>query len=473
MRDALLLATLLAFLYFAIYNLIIIALLAMSFGEMSWLVRGRQPGRRSLSPSHPGISVLVPAYNEEPLIVSTVASLLVVDYEPLEVVVVDDGSTDGTFARLADAFDLVPLPLGGVLPIATVELRGLFASRSAPGLRVVQKENSGRAGALNAGLAVARHELVAVVDADGVVEPDAFMNALRPFEEDPDDCVAVGGAIRVLDASRVGAGGTVEARVGRRAIAATQVIEYLRGFLGTRIAWSRMNALLIVSGAFGVFRRDTLLAVGGFMPGSLGEDMEATVRLHHQLRPSWPDARVAFVPDAVCWTQAPDTVGGLRSQRMRWQVGLVETMRQHQGMFGRKRYGAAGTLAFPFVALFEALSPIIQIVGYATAVTLLVLDPSTWPYFVLLLVLTLLFGQVQSIMGLLVEELGFRRYGRLGILKLLGWSLLECAWYQPLLVLWKADATVRYIFGRRPSWGAIPRRAFDEAPADAAVPLTR
>ncbi len=473
MRDTLITGSLIAFTFFAVYNLIVLTLLAMSFGEMSWLVRGRQPGRRALPPSRPGISVLVPAFDEELLVVATVASLLAVDYEPLEIVVVDDGSTDATFDRLAEAFDLVPVPLGGPLPIPTAEIQALYASRVAPGLLVVRKANGGRADALNAALGVARQELVAVVDADGLLEPDALASALRPFEEDPDDCVASGGTIRVLGASRVGPGGAVEARVGRRGLAATQVIEYLRGFLGTRIAWSRMNGLLVVSGAFGVFRRDMLLAVGGFMPGSLGEDMELTIRLHHSLRPDWPGARVAFCPDAVCWTQAPDTLGGLRSQRMRWQVGLLETIRLHRGMFGRRRYGAAGTLAFPFVSIFDALAPFFQIVGYAVTIALVLLYPSTWPYLVLLVVGTVLFGLAQSIAALLVEELGFRRYGRLGVAKLLGWSLLECVWFQPLIALWKFDATVRFVFGRRPSWGTIPRRTLEEAPADSAVPLTR
>ena len=474
MTGALELVVVVVFVYFVVYNLFTLALLTMSYGEMSWLVRGRQPGRSGLRPlaQRPGVSVVVPARDEEELVVSTVAALLAQEYEPLEVVVVDDGSTDATFERLAAAFDLVQLPPGGALPLESARVRSLHASRVAPGLRVVRKENGGRADALNVGLGVARHELVAVTDADGVLEPDALARALRPFEEHPDDCVAVGGNIRVLNSSGVVEGRVVDPKVAWGGLAATQVIEYLRGFLGTRIAWSRLNGLALVSGAFGVFRRDTLVAAGGFRRSSLGEDLEVTVRLHHELRPGWPSARIAFVPDAVCWTQAPDTLRGLRTQRIRWQVGLLETMRLHIGMMGRRRFGAVGLLAFPY-AFLEAFAAIFEVVGYSVAIALVVLDPGRWPYLVALFGVTILFGQLQSMTALLVEETGFRRYGRAGMTRLLGWGLLECLWYRPLLALWRTWGTLSLLVGRRPAWGTIPRRAFEEAPAESFAPLTR
>ena len=474
MIGALQIVMVVVFAYFVLYNLFTLTLLALSYGEMSWLVRGRQPGRGGLRPlsQRPGVSILVPAYNEEKLVVSTVGALLEQDYAPLEVVVVDDGSTDATFERLDAAFDLVALPLGGALPLESARVRSVHASRVAPALRVVRKENGGRADALNAGLGVVRHELVAVLDADGILEPDAVARALRPFEEHPDDCLAAAGNIRVVNASSVGDGRVVEPRVAWSGLAATQVIEYLRGFLGTRIAWSRLNGLVLVSGAFGLFRRDTLLAAGGFLRSSLGEDLEVTVRLHHELRPSRPTARIAFVPDAVCWTQAPDTLAGLRTQRVRWQVGLLETILLHRGMTGRRRFGALGILAFPY-AFLEAFAAIVEVLGYAVGITLVVLEPSRWPYLVAFFGVTVLFGQLQSMMALLVEETGFRRYGRAGMTRLLGWSLLECFWYRPLLALWRTWATISLLFGRRPGWGTIPRRAIAEAPAESMVPLTR
>jgi cellulose synthase/poly-beta-1,6-N-acetylglucosamine synthase-like glycosyltransferase len=475
MTNALQILALAIFLYFAVYNTLTLVLLAMSFGETSWLVRGRQPGRSGLRPlaQRPSISLVVPAYNEETVIATTAWASLRQDYAPLEVVVVDDGSTDASFARLNAAFDLVALPLGSALPLECATVRGLYVSRVNPNLRVVQKDNGGRSDAVNAGIGVAGGELVAITDADGILEPDALARALRPFEEHPDDCVAVGGNVRVASASHIAGGTVVEPRVGRGGVAATQVLEYLRGFLGVRIAWSRMNGLAIVSGGFGLFRRDMLLAVGGFFKDTIGEDLEVTLRLHHELRPGWPTARIAFVPDAVCWTQAPDTLRGLKTQRVRWQTGLLQSLRIHDNMIGRRRYGAVGLAAVPYAAFFEATSAFFEIFGLAVVVTLVVLDPSTWPSLVAFFAISLLFGQMQSLMALLIEEVGFRRYGRGGMTRLIGWSLLEIFWYRPLLALWQAWATIRYLLGRRPSWETIPRRSFEGSPADAAVPLSR
>jgi cellulose synthase/poly-beta-1,6-N-acetylglucosamine synthase-like glycosyltransferase len=473
--HALQVAALVIFLYFALYNLLILTLLAMSYGEMSWLVRGRQPGRSGLRPlaQRPGVSLVVPAYNEDELVVTTASALLEQEYAPLEVVVVDDGSTDETFERLNEAFDLVPLPIGGALPLESARVRGFYVSRIAPALRVVQKDNGGRADAVNAGVSLARNELVAVTDADSILEPDALERVLRPFEEHPDDCIAAGGNVRVVNASEIEHGRVVVPRVSWHGLAATQVIEYLRGFLGTRIAWSRMNGLPIVSGAFGLFRRDTLITVGGLRKGSLGEDIEVTLRLHHELRPNWPSARVEFVPDAVCWTQAPDTLGGLRTQRIRWQIGLLQALRLHGGMFGRRRYGAVGLLAVPYGCLFEAIAAIVEVLGYIVVITLVIREPSSWPYLVAFFGIAVLFGQAQSFIALLIEETAFRRYGRAGMTRLLGWSLLEVFWYRPLLALWRTWATIEHLIGRRSAWGTIPRRTLDEAPAESVAPLTR
>jgi cellulose synthase/poly-beta-1,6-N-acetylglucosamine synthase-like glycosyltransferase len=473
--DVLQIAALVIFLYFAVYNILTLALLVASFGEMSWLVRGRQPGRSGLRPlaQRPSISVVIPAYNEETVVATTAASTLRQEYAPLEVVVVDDGSTDRSFERLNAAFDLVALPLGSALPLDCATIHGLYVSRVNPNLKVVQKDNGGRADAVNGGIGVARGELVAITDADTILEQDALANALRPFEEHPDDCVAAGGNIRVANASQIVDGAVVEANVGWGGISATQVLEYLRGFLGVRIAWSRMNGLAIVSGGFGLFRRDMLLAVGGFLKGTIGEDLEVTLRLHHELRPGWPTARIAFVPEAVCWTQAPDSLRGLKTQRVRWQTGLLQSIRRHDGMLGRRRYGAVGLAALPYAAFFEATSAFFEIFGLAVVITLVILDPSTWPYLVAFFGISLLFGQVQSLTALHIEEVGFRRYGRAGMTRLIVWGLLEGFWYRPFLAFWRAWATVAYLLGRRPTWGTIPRRSFEGPPADAAVPLSR
>jgi cellulose synthase/poly-beta-1,6-N-acetylglucosamine synthase-like glycosyltransferase len=408
------------FIYFLIYCVATGTLLVMSLREISWYARGQEPVRaRPGALAHrPSVSLVTPAYNEETLIVQSAKAFLASDYEPLEVVVVDDGSRDETFARLQEAFDLVPLPLRGRTALKTAPIGSVNISRVEPRLRVGHKENGGRSDAINAGISIARGELVVIVDADSLLEPEAITRAVRPFEVDPDSCMAVGGGIRVANGSKIVGGRVVIPGVSwRRGVGATQVLEYLRGFFATRIAWSEMNGLLIISGAFGVFRRDLLVALGGFSSATLGEDMEMTMRIHHLLRRQWKEARVEFAADAVCWTEAPGTMGGLRNQRVRWHAGLIDNLRMHWRMLGRPRFGAAGTFAMPYLVLFEALEPLVEVLGFAIVITLIIENSVNWTY------------------------------------------------------LWRSSLALT---GRRPGWGTIPRgAAILEQPAQVVTPLTR
>lgn len=464
------------FVFFLVYGLATGTLLALSVREISWYVRGQVPARtRPGELAHrPRVSLVTPAYNEETLIVQSARAFLASDYDPLEVVVVDDGSKDETFARLDEAFKLVQLPLRGRIALKTASIQSVHISRTEPRLRVVHKENGGRSDAINAGISIARGELVVITDADSLLEPDAITRAVRPFEIHPDECMAVGGSIRVANGSEIVGGRVVTPGVSWAGIGATQVLEYLRGFFATRVAWSEMNGLLVISGAFGVFRRDLLISLGGFSSATLGEDMEMTMRIHHLLRPQWRTARVEFAPDAVCWTEAPGTMGGLRSQRVRWHAGLLDNLRMHWRMFGRPQFGAAGTFAMPYMVLFEALEPLVEVLGFGIVVTLVILHSVSWPYLVGFFLLALLTGEVLSATALLIEEIGFRRYGAKDLARLTGWSLLEALWFRPVMAWWRLKATVLALSGRRPGWGVIPRgEGILEHPVELVPPLTR
>ena len=387
--------------FFLIYCVATVTLLAMSVREISWYARGRGPARtrRSELARRPSVSLVTPAYNEEALIVQSAKAFLVSDYAPLEVVVDDDGSRDETFARLVDAFDLVSLPLRGSTVLASAPIRGVHMSRTEPRLRVVHKDNGGRSDAINAGISVARGELVVSVDADSLPEPQAITRAIVPFEVHPDHCMAVGGGIRVANGSRIVGGRLVAPEVSMRGVGATQVLEYLRGFFATRIAWSEMNGMLIISGAFGVFRRDLLVA---------------------------------------------------------------------------PRFGAAGTFAMPYLVLFEALEPLVEALGFAIVITLLIDNAVNWTYLLAFFLVAVLTGEVLSATSLLIEEIGFRRYRAKDLAALTLWGLVEALWFRPALAWWRLKATALALIGRRPGWGVIPRgEAILEHPVHFVAPLTR
>lgn len=459
-------ASLAIFCFFLLYTLATFALIGLSLYEtvQQKLERGGRDFRPLLRPLRPGISLVVPAYEERPVIVTSVGALLACDYSPLEVVVVDDGSRDGTTDALQKAFDLVRLPVGDRFQLATEPIDELYVSRADPRLRVVRKQNGGRSDAVNAGINVARQDLVAIVDADSLLDRDALTRIVESFSADPDRIIAVGGTIRIANGTTIENGVVSKARVPLRGTEATQVGEYLRAFFAARIAWADMNGLLIVSGAFGVFRRDLVHAVGGLSKATMGEDMELTMRLHEQLRRQRPDLRIAFCADANSWTEAPTGMRPLRTQRIRWHTGLLDNLRLHRKMIGRRRFGAVGLFALPYTLAFEVVAPLLQVLGYALVVLALAFDYLAWEYALALFVIVLLVGQLQTAGAILIEQLGFERYHRRDLMLIGGWGLLEIFWYRPLTAFWRVWATLLFMLGRRPGWGSIPRGAALAAP---------
>ncbi len=461
------------FVYFVFYAVTTFGLICRSLYEtaLTQVHRGQMftpPERRY----RPGISLIAPAYNMAPVIEASARALLAADYEPLEVVIVDDGSEDGTTATLDAAFDLVELPVGDRLRIPTQPVLQYFVSRSDHRLRVVRKANGGRSDAVNAGLNVAHLELVAIVDADTLLERDALRRIVEVFAGDPDNVVAAGGTIRVANGAVIENNAVTVPHVARGGTETTQTAEYLRSFLGTRIAWSAMNGLAIISGAFGVFRRDLVRDSGGLSSATLGEDMEMVMRLHHQLRPTHPRTRIVHAPDANAWTEIPVGLRALRGQRIRWHVGLWDNLLIHRRMIGRPSYGAVGLWSLPYALLFEAAGPVIQVTEIVLVAVLFGLHAVSGTYVVSLLVVMLLVGQLQTAGAILIEEVGFRRYTVRDLMVLAGWGLVELFWYRPLNAVWRLWAMALMAVGRRPGWGTIPRgAAFTETPETESAPV--
>ena len=288
-------------LYVASINLVYFGLMALGYFALR-----RDPGRPGRAETDaliqssllPSISVIAPAYNEARSIRESVRSFLSLDYPSLTVIVVNDGSTDDTLATLIEEFRLYRSSRTPSEALASEPIRAVYESRDPIPLIVVDKENGGKSDALNAGLRVARSKLVAAVDADSLLEPGSLFTVVRPFLED-DITVATGGIVRVVNGCRVRHGRVEEVSTPSRALTLFQTVEYLRAFLGGRVAFSFMNALLLISGAFGLFRRSAVVEVGGFSRATVGEDMELVLRLHHLARREGRPYRIVFVPDPI------------------------------------------------------------------------------------------------------------------------------------------------------------------------------
>ena len=411
----------------------------------------------------PGVSVIMPAYNEAATIVPAVQAMLSLRYPRHEVVVVDDGSKDETIARLAEAFDLVEVdrPIPGDVPVQA-EVRSVAVPRDGrTRLVVVGKENSGKAEAVNVGINASAEALVAIVDADSILDPDALLVVSQPFADDPVRVVATGGMVRVVNGCSVVAGRVTSVRMPTSWLARIQVVEYLRAYLLGRTGWSRLGALILISGAFGVFRRDVLVEVGGLLEGSLGEDFELVMRLHKRLRDQGRDYRIVFVAEPICWTEVPVTVSVLHRQRRRWHRGLWETLWAYRTMTGRPRYGVIGLVALPWHWLFELMAPVLELAGLVLIALGAALGVVNLAFFWLFMSVAYVYGILVTLAAMLLEEMGFPKYRQwrdLGAALLA--SIAENIGYRQLTAWWRAEGWWSSLRGRKLAWGTMTRQGF-------------
>src|SRR5437868_12934146 len=315
----------------------------------------------------PTISLLAPAYTLSLHDALPICALLALHYPSLEVIVISDGSKDRTVQVLIEKFDLVPVKTIYERSIQTKPVRSLYRSSTYGALVVVDKENGGKADALNVGLSFARGELVCAMDADTLIEADGLQRMVRPFLY-ATDVVATGGTIRVVNGSLVKHGRVEKTAVPSHLLAGIQVVEYLRAFLFGRLGWNRLGGNIIISGAFGLFQREAVLQAGGYLHDTVGEDMELVVRLKRLSYERGGPGKIAFVPDPVAWTEVPETTKVLGRQRDRWHRGLADVLWRHRRMLFNPRYGVTGLFVYPYYAFVELLAPVIAAVGLVSLV---------------------------------------------------------------------------------------------------------
>ncbi len=419
------------------------------------------------SPMVPPITLLVPAHNEEKFICTAVRNLLDLDYPALEVIVVNDGSADKTLQMMQKEFCLRLVRAVYVPQVMSAPVRGLYRSDVDVRLLVVDKEPAGsKADAVNAGLNAATSPYVCVVDADSVLERDALLRIMVPVLADPDRVVAAGGIVRVLNGSEIEAGRIRRVRLARKSIEVIQVVEYLRAFLIGREAWARGNMLMIVSGAFGVFRTDLVRAVGGYRPSAIGEDFDLVARLHRHLLDKGADYRIEFVPDPVCWTEVPSDLRSLARQRARWQKGLLDVLWPNRDMLFRPRYGRIGCLALPYLWLFELAAPVIEVTGFATVLLAAVFGALSWTFFLQFVLFGYGFATMISIGSVLQEELTYKRYNDWqDVARLVSYCFLEHFPYRQLHMIWRLQGLWQYFRGDM-AWRPLKRQGQESVEAD-------
>ncbi|WP_052571762.1 glycosyltransferase family 2 protein [Geothrix fermentans] len=415
------------------------------------------------------ITLICPVFNEEAGVVPSVNSLISLRYPEFQVVVVSDGSTDTTLARLVKAFKLQPSQRVVRHLLPTQEVRGIYESAYVPNLVVVDKANGGKADALNCGINLARYPLVCCMDGDSLLENDALLRIARPFMDRP-DMVASGGVVRPVNGCKVTPMGIRGIFLPDSWLARFQIVEYLRAFLFARVGLASLDTMFIVSGAFGVFRKDVVVAAGGFETATIGEDFELVVRLHRCLRDWKRPHHITLVPDPVCWTEVPEDFRGLGRQRNRWQRGLLETLWRHRRMWFNPKYGRIGLFSMPYFLLFEALAPVIEVGGYLMFAWSLWTRSVNADFAILFVYVALLLGVLNSVVAVVLQEISGHRYqGLKAWILLIFAAVVENFGYRQLTLWWRLRGIFDWIRGKD-SWGHLKRKGLTAQPVPEGPP---
>lgn len=415
------------------------------------------------SPHAPSVSILAPAYNEGANIVENVRSLLSLYYSNLEVIIINDGSKDDSLQKLIVAYNLEKTPHHVPYKIATKAIRGIYKSKNPAykKLVVVDKENGGKADALNVGINVSANNYIVCIDVDCILEQDAILKMIKPFLEETDKkVIATGGVVRIANSCIIKDGRLIKVNLPKNYWARMQSLEYIRAFILGRMAWARMNGLMLISGAFGAFDKEIAIKAGGYNPKTVGEDMELVVRMRCFMEKNKLPYSVSYIPDPLCWTEAPTNTRILGRQRNRWTRGTIETLWMHRIMFFNPRYHLLGMVSYPYWFFFEMLAPLIEAFGIVVFLLLVIFQLINWHVFIALLAFIISFGYLYSAFAAYMEVTTYNMYRRrTDMMKLLLTALTEPFIFHPFIVWAAIKGYIDYL-RRKKAWGEMTRQGF-------------
>jgi cellulose synthase/poly-beta-1,6-N-acetylglucosamine synthase-like glycosyltransferase len=429
-----------------------------SFGDLSKIMA---------SPLAPTITIIAPAFNEGLTIVENVRSLLSLQYVNYEVMVVNDGSKDDTLEKLIAGYDLEKIERPLDPNWKSKPVRGIYKSkqRSFAKLTVVDKLNGGKSDALNAGIYLSESKYVGCVDVDCLIQPDSLLHVVKSFFQHSEKrVIAVGGVIRIANSCKITGGTLEEIRLPKSWLAKFQLLEYTRSFLLGRMAWARIDSLLIISGAFGFFDREIVLEVGGYDTNTVGEDMEIIFRMRRHMYKQNLPYHVAYIPDPLCWSEVPETLEEFINQRDRWSRGNLETLYTHKDMFFNQKFGRLGMLSYPYWFFYEWLAPILEFVGFLSVVLFYYFGILNWDFFVAITVTIYSFSVMFSFYAILWEIYSYNQYSKTrDILTLMLYAILEPIIFHPIVVWASIRGNYKKLFNVKSGWGAQVRKGFAKA----------
>jgi len=453
--------------YYGVVNLVYTILLTISLFVVLRHIRRIQysPIKDFIaSPETPPVSILIPSYNESKIILRTVRSALCVNYPFFEVIIVNDGSTDNTLEVLVDSFRLKKIDRAYRSILKTSRVRGFYYNRDFPNLLVIDKEKGGKADSLNCGINVSRSPYFCTVDADSVLEENSLIKLMTPVVESTVPVVASGGVVRAINGVELKNGGIEKIDLPRKGLAMFQIVEYLRAFLFGRVGLDAMNGILILSGAFSLFRKAAVIEAGGYRIKNVTEDMELILRLHRHYIDKKDPYKIKFVSDPVCWTEVPEDLRMLGRQRRRWHLGLMQSIFQYRGMLFNPKYGKLGLFVLPYYLLIELLSPVVEVLGYIVVILSYIFGMLSVEFLLLFITLAIFYGVFLSTASIFLEEVTYRRYPKWRHLaRLLVYGVLENFGYRQINSVWRFQAFLKYLLGMR-RWEYVEKGQNNEIP---------
>jgi cellulose synthase/poly-beta-1,6-N-acetylglucosamine synthase-like glycosyltransferase len=439
--------------YYGFVNLVYTTLLVISlFVVLRHIKRIRYSPIKDfiVSPETPPVSILIPAYNEERIILRTVKSALCVNYPFFDVIVINDGSTDDTLNVLVDSFHLKKIDRAYRSILKTSRVKGFYYNSEIPNLLIIDKEKGGKSDSLNCGINISRSPYFCTVDADSVLEENALIKLMTPVVESTIPVVACGGVIRAINGVKLNNGGIEAIDLPRNGLAMFQIVEYLRAFLFGRVGLDAMNGILILSGAFSLFHKAAVIEAGGYRVKNVTEDMELILRLHKHNIDKKNKYKIKFISDPVCWTEVPEDLKMLGRQRRRWHLGMMQSILQYRSVLFNPKYGKLGLLVFPYYLLVELLSPVVEVIGYMVVFLSYLFGMLSFDFFILFLTLAIFYGIFLSTASIYLEEITYRRYPKWShLLRLLAYGVLENFGYRQINSLWRFQAVLKYLIGMR------------------------
>lgn len=410
------------------------------------------------------VSIVAAALNEEKVVVASVRSLLEQNYPEFEVILVDDGSTDGTVAALSAAFDLVPFDIKVRPVIPAGDVVAVYRSRRHPNLTVVSKLNRrSKADALNCGLNFAAYRYVCCVDGDTIYNGNALIDAMAIVLKNPAEVLGVTSYFGTSRRPEVRGQGNYR-NVDLHWLNVLQNIDLMRSFLVNRLAFSAIGAMMCSPGAFAIWRKDLFAELGGFDPRFSCEDIEFTYRVHEHFRRNGRPYQIASLPRLIAMTEGPDSVRALIRQRARWQRVLLESVWAYRRMTLRRRYGTVGMIGMPYNILFEALSPPMQLLSLVLLVLLVVWGLIDWFAFGAVLTAAALITAAPSMLAILIDNRQHRDYRLRDILVMSFYSLVDFVVFKPIILAAGIKGTIDFAKGEK-GWDKFERNQRPAPPA--------